>query len=249
MPGKCTHCGAAIDPLALACPYCKMTTPAGVLARQREEHERKSHAQWHAHAQAQAQQQDQVVTQRRLDSAATHALLWSIAGTVICCAPLGIVAIVLGARARSIASSRNMPIPVKATVGLILGMVSTVSSIGFFVYAIVASQREEAASKDRVAVIEKQIGGKAASAALERETACGLAEIHVLRNGWKGNRGQTLSQFDCVGKLAVSADHAALENFRFRYDTGNANYDVSVCFKRGGKWYVDEVRDDACVTR
>jgi uncharacterized OB-fold protein len=32
-PHKCAQCGAMIDPLLHACPYCQFTTPTGVVAR------------------------------------------------------------------------------------------------------------------------------------------------------------------------------------------------------------------------
>jgi hypothetical protein len=248
MPERCAHCGAVIDPLALACPFCRTVTAAGVTARQRDEHERRSRAEWQAQAQAQAQYHDQVAHNVRVAGAASQSLLWSILGSVLCCAPLGIVGIVMGVRARSLAAQRGLAAPAKAAVGLALGTLSTVGSIGFFVYAIVASQIEEGESKDRIAAIEKQLGSRVSAPTLDRETACGLAEIHALRNGWQGNRGAALSDFDCLGKVTVEKEHASLDRFRFMYRTGNATYDVHVCYQRGGKWYVTELRDGPCAS-
>jgi hypothetical protein len=239
-PVKCAQCGAMIDPLALACPYCRFTTPAGVAAHQRAEQERHSQAQWHA----QAQYQQQVVANRRLDSASTQSLVWSLVAIVLCCTPMSVVGIVMGARARTIAAQTSAPVPGKATAGLVLGILGTLWSLGFFAWAMIQSQMDEEATGERIATIEKQLGDKASQAELSHDTACDLAEVYTLRNGWAGNRGHSLKDFECVGKLTPTRDRAELEDFQFRYL--GSSYRVHACFKRGAKWYVTELRNDAC---
>jgi hypothetical protein len=239
-PVKCAQCGAMIDPLALACPYCRFTTPAGVVAHQRAEQERQSQAQWHAHA----HYQHQVVANRRLDSASTQALVWSLVGIVLCCTPMSVVGIVMGARARTIAAQTSAPVPGKATAGLVLGILGALWSLGFFGWAMIQSQMDEEATGERIAAIEKRVGAKASQAALSHDTACDLAEVYALRNGWAGNRGQSLKDFECVGKLTPTGDRAELEDLQFRHL--GSSYRVHACFKRGAKWYVTELRDGAC---
>lgn len=240
VPPKCLQCGALIDPLALACPYCRFTTPAGIAAKQREEHEARVRAQWAEHA----QHQHQIAGSRRLDSTATQSLIWSIVGTLLCCLPVGVVGIVMGVRARTMAAQAKVDVPAKATVGLVLGIFSCVSSLAFFTYAMISSSMAKDDADERISAIEKRIGTKSSSAVLDRDTACGLAEIHARQRGWAGNEGYTLEHFECVGKLTTHADEAELEDFRFQHHS--VPYQLHACFKRGGTWYVSEMTDGEC---
>jgi len=243
MPVKCAQCGALIDPLALACPYCRFTTPAGVAARQRAEAEAQQRAQWEAHA----HYQQQASTNRQVQSSSTHALIWSIAGTVLCCLPLGVVGIVFGARARSLAKRLGTPPPARATIGLALGILSCVLSVAFGVYAVVQSQIDKEKTEQRIAALEKSLGTAPSAPALERSTACGLAEVYALRTGWDGRQGYSLEGFECTGKVRRQGDRAELDDFRFRIGTdASKRFDLRVCFKRGAAWYVSEMRDGPC---
>lgn len=242
-PVKCAQCGALIDPLALSCQYCRFTTPAGVAAQQRAEADAQRRAQWEAHA----HHSQQAATNRQLDSSATHALIWSIAGAVLCCLPLGVVGIVFGARARALAKRLGTAPPARATIGMVLGIVSCVLSVAMVVFAVVQSQIDEEETQKRISTIEKQLGTAPSAPTLDRTTACGLAEVYALRTGWDGRRGYSLEAFECLGKLRQDGDRAELDDFRFRIDTDQKKrFDLHVCFKRGGAWYVRDMRDGAC---
>jgi len=242
-PVKCAQCGALIDPLAHSCQYCRFTTPAGVAARQRAEADAQRRAQWEAHA----QYNQQVVTHRQVESSSTHALLWSIAGTVLCCLPLGVVGVVLGVRARSLAGRLGTAPPARATIGMVLGALSCVLSVGMLVLGFVLAEIEKQEAEERIATIEKQLGARPSAPTLDRNTACGLAEIYALRNGWNGRTGPSLQGFECVGKLRHDRDRAELDDFRFRIGSDQKNrYDLHVCFKRGDAWYVREMREGGC---
>ena len=64
-----------------------------------------------------------------LSKASLHSLLWAAAGLVFCCFPLGLVGVVLGFRARSIAQRLGLPLPVQAIFGIVLGVVSILWSL------------------------------------------------------------------------------------------------------------------------
>ncbi len=242
-PVKCAQCGALIDPLALACPYCRFTTPAGVAAHQRAQEEAQHRAQW----EAQAQYSQKASTNQQLQSSSTYALVSSIAGTVLCCAPLGIVGIVFGARARSFAKQLGMAPPARATIGLVLGIVSSVMSVAGITYGIIQSQIDEESAKARAATIEKQLGAAPSAPDLDQSTACALAELHTLESGWDGRRGYSLEGFECLGKVRRNGDLAELDAFRFKPGTDpKKRYDLRVCFKRGAVWYVTDMREGAC---
>lgn len=240
---RCERCGATLDPMVVACPYCHLTTPAGVAAQQRESHvaeQARVHAQW-------AQQQAQAVEQRRIQGLATQSLLWSIAGIVLCCVPLGIVGIVQGLRARSASVARSLPVPGLAKVGLWLGIASCLTSIGVWTWAGVSAAKDEERANARAAEIEKAVGAKAEAETLDRTVACQLAEVHTLRNGWNGKRGYTLERFECPGKLEQAADRAELQDFRLYEQSGtDKEHRVFVCFKRGGRWFVDSLSETPC---
>jgi hypothetical protein len=242
-PVKCAQCGASIDPLALACTYCRFTTPAGVLAHQRAEAEAQKRSAWDAQAEYNARQ----VEQRRLERSSTHALVWSIAGLLLCCFPVGVVGIVMGSRARARSNKLRTPVPARATVGFVLGIVSCITSVGFLVFALVQNQMQEGDAQKRIAAIETRIGTKASAAVIDHDTACGLAELHTLRTGWAGSRGYTFDGFECAGKLDVRANGAQLDDFRFKSSTNDTKrFELTVCLKRGAQWYVSEMRDGSC---
>jgi hypothetical protein len=238
----CTRCGASIDPLALACTYCGLTTPAGVADKQRREHE----AQMRAHYEAQTQYQRQVVEQRRLESATKQSLFFSIWGVVLCCVPTGVIGIVQGFRARSLAAASQKPAPAMATVGIALGFTSVVTTIGLAVVMYFNVERRSKAADERIAQIDEQYGAAATSPVLAREVACALGEQYVLRNGWDGHPGYSLKSFDCVGKLSVTGDERAeLDDFRFTWGS-TGKYETMVCLKRGAKWYVATLTQGEC---
>jgi hypothetical protein len=240
---KCENCGATIDPGALACPFCQSPTPAAAFARQRREQE----AQAQLRAAATAQEQAAAAARARLEATAGQALGWSIAGLVICCLPLAVIGVVQGLRARSMAAAARVPLPGKATVGLALGLLATLSSISAVTWAIRDGNRQEEYAAARLAVLRQKIDAHAGAPVLDHDTACALAEAHAIESGHDGHLGRTLEHFECVGKLAVDHDRAELSDLRFRWSS--TTYDTSACFKYGARWYVGELRSGPCPAR
>jgi hypothetical protein len=237
----CERCGAVIDPGALACPYCGAPTAAAAVARQREADEARARAQWNA-----AEDHRRAVAARgRIEATATQSVIWGVLGAALCCLPLGVIGVVQGVRARGLAAETKQPPPPRAMVGLVLGALSVFTSIGFVVWALVNARGEQQRADARVAELTRQIGSQASAATLDRTTACGLAEIYALKNGWSGAEGHSLHDFECVGKMVPRGDRMELDDFRFRNGTDAAS-DTFVCFKRGAAWLVDELRHDAC---
>lgn len=245
MATTCTKCGAVIDPLALSCPYCGLTTPAGVAAHERAKVDAEARAAWHAHA----EQLAQALARQAAQKTANSALLWSLAGTVLCCLPLGAVGVVQGLRARAAAGRARVNAPGKAVAGLVLGILSMVMSVSFVTWAVIRDQAESKESKERIQALLGTTTAGAARPELEHDVACGLAEIYARREGMKGHRGHTLVAFECHGALLpLGPDKARLDDFRFRPSTGDDKppFEVGVCFKRGAVWYVTKMGDGAC---
>jgi hypothetical protein len=238
---NCERCGAVVDGAALACPYCHLTTPAGVLAQRNQEAADRARAQW---VQA-VDFQKQRAIEMQIASTATQSVWLSAAGMLVCgCFPLGIVGIIQAMRAKSMAAAQKMAPPPRAQIGFILGIVSVLVSSGICVAAFISSSHDQARANARIADIDKQVGNKASNATLDRGTACLLAEEAALKTGFDGNEGYSLEKFDCPGRLVPAGDTAQLEDFAFMWSS--TNYKVNVCFKHGAKWFVETLSEDAC---
>lgn len=236
----CEHCGARLDPNALACSFCKAPTPLATQVRARQEEEARVRAAW----QAQSESQKAIAVQRRMESLATHALAWSIVGAFMCCLPVSAIGVVQGLRARNLANQLHMPFSGKARTGLILGILGSITSIVLVTVGFIGAARDQEAADARIAQLETSIGPRAKAPTLEHDVACALAEIHARKSGFETQRGSSLDHFECVGRLSGGASEAQLENFRFTKST--TKFDVNVCFKRGAQWFVQDVQRDAC---
>lgn len=238
---NCERCGAIIDPTALACPYCHLTTPAGVLAQQNQASADRAREQW---VQAVSYQKDQA-TAMQINSAATQSVWLSVAGIFLCgCFPLGVVGVVQAMRAKAMAQAQKMEPPPRAQIGFILGIISCVFSVGVIIAALISSSNDQKRADARVVEIDKQLGTKPNDATIDRATACLMAEEAAIKTGFDNNAGYVLKNYDCPGRLLPSADTAQLEDFHFDYST--THYKVNVCFKHGAKWFVENLSEDPC---
>jgi hypothetical protein len=229
-----------IDPLALACPYCKFTTPQGVAAHQHQQAQQHHQQQWAAHAnyvQASA-------ANARMKSTSTQALIFGILGILMFCTPLGIVGVIQGFRARSMAREARTPLPGTGTAGLILSVISLVTSIGGITLMEIDINEDKAAAEQRAAAIDKRLGNKPSAAILDRDTACGLAEAHIWREGDGQSGNHIIKSVECMGKVSYEAEKADLDLVRVK--TGTASNDSHVCFRRGGKWFVERISRTSC---
>jgi hypothetical protein len=230
-----------IDPLALACPYCKFTTPAGVAAHQHHQAHAQHQAQWAAHA---SYVHTSVAT-ARMKSTATQSLVFGILGIILFCTPLGIVGLIQGVRARGMARQAQAPVPGTGTAGLVLSILSLITSITGIVLLDRGVEEDKAAAEQRAVAIERRIGNKASASILDRDTACGLAEIHVWREGDGKIAHHIAKSVQCMGKLRLEGDRAELDLVRVKSSTDQN--DSHVCFKRGDRWYVESFSSGACL--
>ncbi len=158
----CEHCGARLDPNALACSFCKAPTPLATQVRARQEEEARVRAAW----QAQSESQKAIAVQRRMESLATHALAWSIVGAFMCCLPVSAIGVVQGLRARNLANQLHMPFSGKARTGLILGILGSITSIVLVTVGFVGAARDQEAADARIAQLETSIGPRAKASTL-----------------------------------------------------------------------------------
>lgn len=239
-PQKCAQCGAMIDPLALACPYCRFTTPAGVAAHQAQQAQAHHHAQWAAHA----HHVNTSVANARMKSTSTQSLVFGILGLILFCTPLGIVGIVQWFRARAMSREAHSPVPTVATVGLVLSIVSLFTSVGGITALHNGVEEDKAAAEQRAAAIDARLGNKASAIVLDRETACGLAEAHVWREGDGRIANHIVKGVECMGTVTIEGERADLDLVRVKSST--EKYDSHVCFRRGAKWFVERIQSTSC---
>lgn len=235
-PQKCAQCGAMIDPLALACPYCRFTTPAGVAAHQQQQ----AQAQWSV----QAQHAHFAAARARLGATATQTLVFGILGILLFCTPLGIVGIVQGFRARAMAREAHAPLPGTATAGLVLAILSLFTSIGGIILIDRDVQEDKAVAEQKAKAVEQRLGSKPSASVIDRDTACGVAEAHIWREGDGNMPGYQTKAIECMGKLTLEDDRAEIDLVRVKDST--RSFDDHVCLKRGGKWYVERIGRTAC---
>jgi len=231
-----------IDPLALACPYCRFTTPQGVAAHQHAQQQAHHQAQWAAHA----NYVHSAAANARMKSTSTQSLIFGILGILIFCTPLGIVGIIQGFRARGMARQANAPVPGTATAGLVLSVLSIFTSIGFISWASIDADEKRGIAEKKAAAIETRLGNKPNALVLDRDTACGLAEAHVLREGDGHIPNYSVTSVQCMGKLTFEGERAELDLVRVKGSTSSDNNDSHVCFRRGGKWFVERVGSTRC---
>src|SRR5690606_28185378 len=99
---------------------------------------------------AEAWQQSQEAWQRKQEAKASlartskHALIWSGAGALVCCAFVpSIVGIVMGLRARKMAKKYELVLPVTATIGLILGVVGMLLGASLLTFGFLESMERD----------------------------------------------------------------------------------------------------------
>lgn len=215
-----------------------MTTPAGVAAAE----ELKRRAVWEAHSKH-AQSAVQVA---RLESTATQSLAFGLVGVLLCCTPVGVAGIVQGGRARAMAKTAGVAVPTKATIGLVLSILSLFTSIAAFVLIDRDVQADKRKAAAHAAAIDARLGSRPAEPTLDGDVACGLAEAYLYREGAAGIEHYLVQEVQCMGRVTLRGEgHAELDTVRFKSSTDKR--EVRVCFARGGKWYVaSATTESAC---
>lgn len=240
---KCEHCGAVVAATALHCNYCQAPTAAGFRARQQAEHAEHAEHERMRWTAAQAQHAS-AAAKSRLDGMSTQSMWLSIAGTLVCCWPVAGAGLIQAVRARGLARKENVEAPFGAKLGLILGILGMLTSVGGWSAAIIGGNHDADVAKARIAVLEDKAKAGSESSSLDIATACALAEAHALKVGFDSHSGPTLHDFECLGKVAPDGDRATFDAFRFQYTS--THYETSVCFRHGARWYVHEMTKGTC---
>ena len=244
MNPTCTQCGAHIAPDALECSVCRQVTAKGAAARVYSPNLAVQQAAYdqHRRVQADANEADD------LRSASNQAFLYSLVSLVLCCVPgPQIAALMRYSTARALSKRLYTEVPLKATLGLVFSLCSIVLGISAVITTYAVGDHALTEKKKRLHELEK-LTMNADVPTMSHELACSLAEQYALNEGYDGHSGDDLSKFSCAGKLTSSEERAELVDFRFRDNegVGDASFNVSVCFKRGTRWYVSEFSHARC---
>jgi hypothetical protein len=225
---QCQRCGAALDLAVANCPYCGTLTAHGY-AMEQQRAAQSYHAQTSAdfaRANERLRAEDEVKKQARIG------LITSIVGFFICCAPVTVAGLVLSLRAKSNARRFGIIAPASSTFGLILGIFGSLSTVGTWLGAFVFSPSAD----ERRAELER----RAAEATLTSSMACELVDQRLESRGF-GNE-KNIYTSTCNGRLAQRDNKAFLDGVRFHAE--GKYVDASVCFTRGARWEISDVRAD-----
>lgn len=242
MPVNCQHCGAVLPPSAESCAYCG-TVPEAVRQAKQAQQAQAAHyaAQQAAYSRAQAG--------AAVNNSARNAVLWGLATMTCLCSPVtAIFAFVNYSRAKEAARQAGTSLPGHARAGFWFALLGLVSFVGFWTWIIVDVQNADERMEARKVELGQKLA-KADRAKLDHDTACMLAELHVLESGYGGdtNTGQ-FRGFVCSGALHVQGELAALDDFKFKTSSSGSVNTVSVCLKHGDRWFVDQLSTSGCQT-
>jgi len=238
---KCEKCGADLSPGAFECPFCKTHTALGVQAHEQHVAQQAIHHQWAAAHQHHARLNDTA----NLQKTASLAFVWALVGMFLGCALFPpVVGLIFALKARKMARSLQVAVPGKATAALVMSVVSMVLVAAFIVEVQIDSEHKAERADSRKVALEKIIGDKATASVLDRSVACALAEQKLLKDGFEDSSGPYIEAFECLGRLSATAFEASLEDVRFKKTSTKPPSLVTMCFKRGGTWYVSDIRKE-----
>jgi hypothetical protein len=162
---------------------------------------------------------------------AKHSFFWSLGGLLACCLFIpSTVGVVLSLRARKMASKYRLVLPLHATLGLALGSIGILAGAGLVTIAVVGEMRRS----ERVEAITKLLGDTAEQSELTHASACLLAELRLLRGGFRDN--DNVDGFECDGQLKRTEHSAELLGIRF--EQSSEPFVATACLERGQRWAV-----------
>ena len=189
-----------------------------------------------------------VKLQGTTEQAASRALLWGLASFVFFCVPIfNVLSFLAFKRAQASAREAGVPVPTRATVGLLCAAFTTLLCIGTWVALVVSVRADNARLSARKSELSQQIAAHPEGPALDHPFACALAEQYVLINGYDGatNTGQ-FRDVDCAGAVTVLNGRAEMPDFKFRVSSSGSQKVATICFKLGARWFVQEARATGC---
>jgi len=240
----CERCGAGLPPNTDHCGYC-----GTVSAEAREALAQQAAQRAHQEATLNAQVAVlKVKLQGTTEQAASRALMWGLLSFAWFCLPIfNVLSFLAFKRAQASAREAGVPLPTRATVGLLCAAFTGVLCVGCWVWLVTDIRADNARVDARKAELSKQIAAHPEGPALDHPFACALAEQYLLTNGYDGstNTGQ-FRDVDCAGAVTVLNGRAEMPDFKFRTSSNDSQKSATICFKLGARWFVQDARATGC---
>lgn len=221
----CDGCGAPYKDAEPKCPFCGRLRAEGraQLAAEAERSSRREEGEASRLRQA---------AQTTVDRCAKQSMYWALGGLPLCFIPIcGVVAMVLSLRAKSLAKRHGLIAPAKSTVGLVVGALQVLVGGGAIVGANWLSEEHE----ERKQALAAELGDAPKAQALSPRTACAIAELHLVTEGFDGVDDQNIEGVRCPGRLVVTGNTATLEDVRF------SKRRCAVTLRYGSEWAVESI--------
>ncbi|HEY2407500.1 MAG TPA: hypothetical protein VGI10_15925 [Polyangiaceae bacterium] len=127
-----------------------------------------------------------------------------------------------------------------------LALLGVVWFVGFWGYVIWSVQQDGERVEARKLELSQSLN-KSDANRLDHVSACELAELYLLTNGYDGNTHVAqFKDFECAGALKTEPSLATLEDLKFRTNSTGSLQTVAVCLKHGDRWFVDRVTRRTC---
>jgi hypothetical protein len=239
----CERCGAELPPDRDQCAYCGTLCGPARAALQAEAARR---------LEEQAKHSAQVAILRHTmlsatEQAASRALTWGLLSFVFFCLPIAnVLSFLAYKRAQSLARQAGLELPKRATVGLLCSIFTGVLCVAGWVWMVTDIRADNARVEARKVELGRQIAAHP-SQTLDQPFACALAEQYLLTNGFDGatNTG-AFRDVECVGAVRIVTGRAELPDFKFKVSSSGIQKTVTMCFKLGERWFVENARATSC---
>ena len=188
------------------------------------------------------------VAQLNAEQAASRALLWGLLSPIFICLPFpSVLAVMAFNRAQRLAREGGLPVPTRARVGLVFGVLCGLGFIAIFIYMCIDIHADKVRVAERKAELAQVVARHENSPTLDVELACALAEASLLTDGFGGSTNTgAFRDLRCAGAPRVVKDRAELGDFKLRTSSSGAPVTAVICFKRGNSWFVERTGVTSC---
>ena len=180
--------------------------------------------------------------------AASRALTWGLLSFVFFCLPVpNVLSFLAYKRAQSSAREAALKVPTRATVGLCCSLFTGALCVACWVWLVTDLRADYARLATRKAELAGQIAAHTPHEVLDHPYACALAEQYLLVNGFNGSTNTgAFRDLDCAGAVTIANDRAEMPDYKFRASSNATQQTLTLCFKRGERWFVESARATGC---
>ena len=182
------------------------------------------------------------------EQAASRSLLHGLLSLGLFCIPVfNVLGFLAYKRAQTSARAAGVPVPTRATAGLVCSVVTGVLCVLAWIWLVVEVHANDVHLEARKTELNQEIAAHPADPTLDHRLACALAELYLLSNGYDGaTNGGAWTDINCAGALRVVKDRAELGDFKFRVSSSGGSKTATICFKKGERWFVENARATSC---